>query len=103
MTAVLPRLDAKALGAYYTDEGIANFLVTWAIRSKHDAVLDPSFGGSVFLRASASRIHGLGGRPSTQVAGVELDPAAFEEADDFRVSKGNFFDFGVGDGDQWLG
>ena len=33
MTAVLPRLDAKALGAYYTDEEIAAFLVTWAIRN----------------------------------------------------------------------
>jgi hypothetical protein len=72
MTAVLPRLDAKALGAYYTDEEIANFLVTWAIRSQQDVVLDPSFGGGVFLRAAASRIRILGGTPSKQVAGVEL-------------------------------
>jgi adenine-specific DNA-methyltransferase len=100
MTAVLPRPDAKALGAYYTDEGIATFLVTWAIRSKHDVVLDPSFGGGVFLRAAASRIGVLGGMPSTQVAGVELDPAAFEDVGDFRVSKGNFFDFGTADGDD---
>src|SRR5947209_13139965 len=97
MTAVLPRLDAKTFGAYYTDEEVANFLVRWAIRSKDDAVLDPSFGGGVFLRASASRIDTLGGRPSVQIAGVELDPAAFEEIGDFRVSQGNFFDFGVGD------
>jgi hypothetical protein len=100
MTAVLPRLDAKALGAYYTDEEIANFLVTWAIRSQQDVVLDPSFGGGVFLRAAASRIRVLGGTPSKQVAGVELDPAAFQEAGDFRVSKGNFFDFDSADGDD---
>src|SRR5947209_9941564 len=103
MTAVLPRLDAKTFGAYYTDEEVANFLVRWAIRSKDDAVLDPSFGGGVFLRASASRIYTLGGTPSRQVAGVELDAAAFEEAGDFRISQGNFFDIGAGDGDQWLG
>jgi adenine-specific DNA methylase len=95
MTAVLPRLDAKALGAYYTDEVIANFLVAWAVRSPHDSVLDPSFGGGVFLRAAARRIRELGGIPATQVAGVELDDAAFAGAKDFAVRKGDFFDFGL--------
>lgn len=95
MTAVLPRLDAKAFGAYYTDEDIANFLVKWAVRTRQDAVLDPSFGGGVFLRAAATRIRELGGSPAAQVAGVELDADAFAGANGFAVRRGDFFDFGT--------
>src|SRR3954466_4942721 len=42
--------DAKAFGAFYTDAQIAEFLAWWAIRERGDTVLDPSFGGGVFLR-----------------------------------------------------
>jgi hypothetical protein len=35
----------KALGAFYTDAQIADFLVWWAIRSTQDTVMDPGFGG----------------------------------------------------------
>ena len=66
----------KALGAYYTDAQVADFLVAWAVRSKHDHVLDPSFGGGVFLRAAAKRIRALRGDPEHQVWGVEIDESA---------------------------
>ena len=33
--------SAKALGAFYTDALVADFLVRWAIRSPHDRVMDP--------------------------------------------------------------
>ncbi len=66
--------SAKALGAYYTDVQVADFLVWWAIRSPHSTIMDPSFGGGVFLRSSCERLCQLGGQPSSQVFGVELDP-----------------------------
>jgi adenine-specific DNA-methyltransferase len=65
---------AKSLGAYYTDERIADFLVRWALRSARDTVADPSFGGGVFLEAAARRLKSLGGSVK-QVYGVELDEA----------------------------
>jgi adenine-specific DNA-methyltransferase len=65
---------SKALGAFYTDAQIADFLVWWAIRSSHDTVLDPSFGGGVFLQSACTRISELGGNPYHQVSGVEVDP-----------------------------
>jgi adenine-specific DNA-methyltransferase len=65
---------AKRLGAYYTDERIADFLVRWALRSAQDTVVDPSFGGGVFLEAAARRLKTLGGSVK-QVYGVELDEA----------------------------
>ncbi len=65
--------DAKALGAFYTDSQVADFLVWWAIRDPHDTVLDPSFGGGVFLRSACERLLKIGGNPANQVYGVEID------------------------------
>ena len=67
--------NVKSRGAYYTDRAVADFLVRWAVRGRADVVLDPSFGGGVFLRAAAERIEALGGHPARQVFGVELDDA----------------------------
>lgn len=63
------------MGAYYTDSHVAEFLTWWAVRAADDRVMDPSFGGGVFLRAAASRIAGLGGRPGHGIVGVEIDEA----------------------------
>ncbi|MCL6527012.1 MAG: SAM-dependent methyltransferase [Thermaceae bacterium] len=65
---------AKRFGAYYTDLEVARFLVRWAIRSPKDRVLDPSFGGGVFLYAAAQHLEALGGNGQAQVFGVELNP-----------------------------
>ena len=73
---------AKALGAFYTDTQIADFLVWWAVRSSKDKVMDPSFGGGVFLRAAARAISRLGGEPATQLYGIELDADVHSEITD---------------------
>jgi adenine-specific DNA methylase len=93
---------AKGLGAYYTDFEVAQFLVRWAIRSPDDRVLDPSFGGGVFLYAASQRSKELGGQPEKQVFGVELDAEVHARAgkiltERFGFGKGNllhsdFFD-----------
>src|SRR5690242_9604535 len=87
-----PRGGAKALGAYYTDAQIADFLVWWAVRSSQDQVLDPCFGGGVFLRSACKRLRELGGQAATQVRGVEIDPEvhariADKLADEFGVNR----------------
>jgi adenine-specific DNA-methyltransferase len=69
---------AKSFGAYYTDERIADFLVRYALRSAQDTVVDPSFGGGVFLEAAARRLKTLGGSVK-QVYGVELDEAVHSQ------------------------
>lgn len=81
-----PTLDAstaKQLGAYYTPPPIAAKLADWAIQSPRDCVLDPSFGGLVFLGAATSRLCNLGASradAATQLYGVELDHSAYAEA-----------------------
>ncbi|HLL90956.1 MAG TPA: N-6 DNA methylase [Tepidisphaeraceae bacterium] len=92
----------KALGAFYTPDTAAGFMATWAIRSPQDSVVDPSSGGGVFLRAAAERLAALGGNPSSQVWGVELDPSAHDHVrsavardyglDPDKLVLGNFFD-----------
>jgi adenine-specific DNA-methyltransferase len=67
--------DPKTLGAYYTDSQVADFLVWWAVRDAANTVLDPSFGGGVFLRAACKRLRKIGGTPGQQVFGIELDTA----------------------------
>ncbi|CAN5626317.1 class I SAM-dependent methyltransferase [soil metagenome] len=64
---------AKAFGAFYTDPLIARFLVWWALRTGRETIIDPSFGGGVFLEEAAKRIQLMGGEINDQVYGVELD------------------------------
>jgi adenine-specific DNA-methyltransferase len=64
---------AKARGAFYTDTQIADFLVWWAVRSPHDRIMDPSFGGGVFLQSACRRLASLAGQPRINVFGVEID------------------------------
>lgn len=69
----------KQLGAFYTPPVMAGKLVYWAVRSSGDKVLDPSFGGLVFLSAAADRLRLLGSSPSAipgQLYGVDLDEDA---------------------------
>src|SRR5205807_19661 len=50
----------KLRGGYYTSVEIADWLCSWAIRSKSDRVLEPSCGDGVFLAQAASRLRALG-------------------------------------------
>jgi adenine-specific DNA methylase len=103
---VLNGENAKELGAFYTDIQVADFLVWWAVRSAHDSVMDPCFGGGVFLRSACTRLNILGGQPTNQVFGVEIDPNVYTKIADelsatFGVDKRNlllsdFFDVNLG-------
>ncbi|MEO7652322.1 MAG: N-6 DNA methylase [Bryobacteraceae bacterium] len=89
-----PAGNAKTLGAYYTDAQVADFLVQWAIRGPADTVLDPAFGGGVFLRSACKRLRELEGDPSAQVHGVEIDASVHSRitdklADEFGLDPRN--------------
>lgn len=77
----------KHLGAFYTPTVMADFLVDWSVREADDTVLDPSFGGLVFLHAAKARLAKLGSaEPSKQLFGIDIDDYAFAEARDFAAS-----------------
>lgn len=111
ITAPPKSIVPKELGAFYTPPQVADFLVRWAIRSHADRVLDPSFGGGVFLKAAADRIKLLGGDVARSVFGVELDPESHGAAFDGllslgispdHLSRGDFFSPSVCQCDQQL-
>lgn len=79
---------AKAFGAYYTDATVAGFLVRWAVRAPSDTVLDPSFGGGVFLHAALRRLLQLGGNPRNQIFGIEIDPAVHVQTQKVLAEQG---------------
>lgn len=64
---------AKQYGAYYTGQSVAEFLVAWALRKATDRVIDPSFGGGVFLEAVLKRLKLLGEKNVQHLYGAELD------------------------------
>ena len=70
----------KQLGAFYTPSRVAEVLVGWAVRTPKDRVLDPACGDGVFLEAVAARLRLLRGQPNTQVRGVEVDEAVYNQA-----------------------
>jgi adenine-specific DNA methylase len=73
----------KLRGGYYTPYPVAEWLCRWAVRSPHDAVLDPSCGDGIFLRAAAGQLARLGASPESlarQVAGVEVVAEEAEKA-----------------------
>ena len=78
----MPR-DAKALGAYFTPEAVANALVRWAARHPGDLLLDPSSGDGRFVARHPNSV------------GVERDPAsvaeASERAPNASLVHGDFF------------
>jgi hypothetical protein len=56
------------------------------VSDSQDTVLDPSFGGGVFLHAAQQRLLELGGQTS-QVLGIELDDDAFASSACFSSGK----------------
>lgn len=87
---------AKRTGSFYTADDVARFLVRWAIRDGGERVLDPSFGGGVFLRAAADRTRELGGNPAVLVSGIELEPDIYagtsaDLVENHLIATGNLF------------
>lgn len=87
-------LSQKALGAFYTADSVASFLVRWAIRKATDRVLDPSCGCGAFIGAALTRLSNLG-CTKPEVWGVDHDEEAVRTSKQFfpkaKILKQNFF------------
>ena len=84
----------KLRGGYYTPTDIADFIVSWAVRTASDSVLEPSCGDGSFLSAIRKKEKDT---PffTENVIGVELDTAEAEKASSYgyRIVSGDFFTF----------
>jgi len=64
----------KNLGAYYTDQLVADFLISWAVRNSEDRILDPSFGDGVFIFSASRHLETLGGKNVPAIYGIDIQP-----------------------------
>jgi len=70
--------ERRALGIYYTPHRVSSSLCDWAVRRDSDRVLEPSFGGCVFLVEAAAALRERGAqRPFAQLYGCDVDRRAF--------------------------
>jgi len=74
---------AKEKGAYYTPDPVVRSLLSWAVRSPDDRLLDPSCGDGRFIAGHAKSV------------GIEQDPAAgiiaMQRAPGALIHEGDFF------------
>lgn len=103
----MEQAQRKALGAWYTDQSVVDFLADWAARDPNDRLIDPSCGDGRFLAAALAR-------GAAEVCGLDLDnnaieqckqrfreqpePVTLQAADFFAVSPASFraFDAVIG-------
>lgn len=86
--------EKKQYGVFYTPKRVADVLCKWAIRSKSDKVLEPSFGGCDFLESSRSRFIELGLRKAVaekRLYGADVDPSAFNTLSTFLANPNGHF------------
>lgn len=68
----------KSLGVFYSPKPLTDLLSTWAIVSKNNYILEPSFGGCEFLLSAYERLIALGGyHAKQQIYGCDIDNKAF--------------------------
>src|SRR6266853_202299 len=79
MTASAFQTSRRQFGIYYTPIQLTEAICGWAVRDANTRVLEPSFGGCMFLdsAARALRTHGAI-RPFLQLYGCDIDVNAFE-------------------------
>ena len=88
----------KLRGGYYTPKKIAEFIATWAIRTKNDEIPEPSCGDGSFISAIADRLHEMGASDQSikhNVTGVELDKVEASKASQYgpNVVQSDFFTY----------
>ncbi|HBM59027.1 MAG TPA: hypothetical protein DD444_07530 [Citreicella sp.] len=95
------RQERRQLGAYYTPERLSDLLALWAIRSRSDLVLEPSFGGCGFLQSAVRALEDCGSIDAkNSIYGCDIDPVAFDylsevlggPADLVRFVQGDFLE-----------
>jgi adenine-specific DNA-methyltransferase len=98
-------MRVRKWGRFYTPSSLARVVVDWAIRTKHDVVLDVATGDGVFLLESIRRLSELGSSDRETEAllyGSEISKVAYRKAREgifrsFKISaegvyNADFFD-----------
>src|SRR6185436_4672279 len=78
VVAGLRNTKKKRRGVFYTPESISDILCQWAVRTKGETVLEPSFGGCGFIQSLIKRFdHLRHPEPGEAIFGCDIDAKAF--------------------------
>ncbi|MGV1903296.1 HsdM family class I SAM-dependent methyltransferase [Agrobacterium sp. 22-3674b3] len=79
--------ERRQLGAYYTPERLSRLLSAWAVRTRDEIILEPSFGGCGFVSSAMEALKRAGAEDAvSQIYGCDIDPFAFEYLQDMLGS-----------------
>jgi adenine-specific DNA-methyltransferase len=76
LSELSPLTRVRQLGSYYTPDGTAGAVARWAIRTGHEAILEPSAGGGALLVAAFARASELSLRPAARAMAFDIDSDA---------------------------
>lgn len=88
----------KALGAFYTPAGLADFLASWAVLSGPGRILEPSIGQGSLISALLKQFDQIS---QGHIVGCEVDRATFDQAKRFfdarsvTLRRANFLELEV--------
>jgi adenine-specific DNA methylase len=79
MTVSVEQENQRQFGIYYTPTQLTESICGWAVRDADNRVLEPSFGGCVFLKSAARALRARGAtKPFLQLYGCDIDANAFK-------------------------
>jgi adenine-specific DNA-methyltransferase len=79
LSQLSPLMRVRLLGAYYTPDRTAVAVARWAIRTGHEAILEPSAGGGALLVAAFARARELALRPKARAMAFDIDSDAIDK------------------------
>jgi len=86
----------KETGSFYTDALVAKYIAEKCIKKESDVVLEPSFGGGVFLDAAVNRFCSMR-QFSPKIIGIELQKEIYNSYKNhkniIKTVLGDFIDF----------
>jgi adenine-specific DNA-methyltransferase len=97
-----PMSRVRELGSYYTPDQTAGAVARWAIRTGHEAILEPSAGGGALLVAAFARSGELSSKPLARALAFDIDPDAITKLNALRIAEltvrhGDFLEQSIGD------
>lgn len=80
--------NAKALGAFYTPQTIADVLAHWIVRSGNERLLEPSIGEGALVKAALARAHEIAGTDrQVRFLACDIDAEALATVRPWLVSE----------------
>lgn len=85
----------KLLGAYYTPPELANLIVGLLSESSYDKVLEPSFGGGIFLKELINNNITIGELDAVEIESEPVKKAKkeYDEYKNYKLIQEDFFDY----------